>query len=288
MAHAVRPVAPIGAVLGEGPVWHAAALWFVDIKRQRIYRFDPADSALREWDAPDEVGWVLPRATGGMIVGLASGLHSFDPVSGHFAHLFDPEPHLPGNRLNDATTDAQGRIWFGSMDNAEQEATGRLYRADAQGGADSGLAPVVITNGPAIAPDGGTLYHTDTLGRSVWRVVLNDDGTLAAPTLFCEIAPGEGHPDGSTIDAEGCVWVALFGGWGVRRYDPAGTLIETVAFPVANVTKIAFGGPDLRTAYATTARKGLSEQDLHAQPLAGNLFAFDAGVCGVPVYPAKL
>ena len=83
MAHAVRSVAPIGAVLGEGPVWHAAALWFVDIKRQRIYRFDPADSALREWDAPGEVGWVLPHATGGMIVGLASGLHSFDPVSGH-------------------------------------------------------------------------------------------------------------------------------------------------------------------------------------------------------------
>ncbi|MGY2736398.1 SMP-30/gluconolactonase/LRE family protein [Sphingomonas sp. UYP23] len=288
MAGAVRSVQPIGATLGEGPVWHDAALWFVDIKRQRIYRYDPAADALQEWGAPGEVGWVLPRAGGGMIAGLATGLHAFDCVSGQLEHLFDPETHLPGNRLNDATTDAQGRIWFGSMDNAEQDATGRLYRAEAAGSFDSGLAPVVITNGPAIAPDGSALYHTDTLGRTVWRVTLNDDGTLGVPTVFCEIARGEGHPDGSTIDAEGCVWVALFGGWGVRRYDPAGTLIETVGFPVANVTKIAFGGPDLRTAYATTARKGLSEEDLRAQPLAGNLFAFDAGVAGLPVHPAKI
>lgn len=288
MEPALRSVAPIGAVLGEGPVWHDAALWFVDIKRRRIYRFDPADGALQEWKAPGEVGWVLPRVTGGMIAGLASGLHGFDPVSGQFAHLFDPERHLPGNRLNDATTDARGRIWFGSMDNAEQDPTGRLYRADAQGLADSGLAPVVITNGPAIAPDGTALYHTDTLGRTVWRVALNDDGTLGDPTVFCEIAAGEGHPDGSTVDAEGCVWVALFGGWGVRRYDPAGRLIDTVRFPVANVTKVAFGGADLRTAYATTARKGLSDQELHAQPLAGNLFAFDPGVSGLPVYLTKL
>lgn len=288
MAHAVRSVQPIGATLGEGPVWHDAAVWFVDIKHPRIYRYDPARDTLQHWDASGEVGWVLPRATGGMIAGLASGLHAFDPVSGQFTPLSDPEPHLPGNRLNDATTDAQGRIWFGSMDNEERATTGRLYRADAHGLDDSGLAPVVITNGPAIAPDGGALYHTDTLGRTVWRVPINDDATLGDPTIFCEIASGEGHPDGSTIDAEGCVWVALFGGWGVRRYDPTGRLIATVDFPVANVTKIAFGGADLRTAYATTARKGLSEKDLHAQPLAGNLFAFDAGVAGLPVYPAKL
>ncbi len=106
---------------------------------------------------------------------------------------------------------------------------------------------------------------------------IRDDGTLGDPTPFVEIAAGEGHPDGSTTDADGGVWVALFGGWGVRHYDPAGTLIETVRFPVANITKIAFGGAGLRTAYATTARKGLSAAELAAQPEAGNLFAFDPG-----------
>lgn len=284
-AHAVQP---IGAILGEGPMWDGAALWFVDIKAHRVFRYDPSHDAVQHWDAPGEVGWVLPRAGGGMIAGVQSGVHGFDPVSGVFAPLLDPEPHLPGNRLNDATTDVHGRVWFGSMDNAEQVASGRLYRADPAGWHDSGLAPVTITNGPAIAPDGATLYHTDTLGRTVWRVALNDDGSLGAATPFCEIAEGEGHPDGSTIDAEGCVWVALFGGWGVRRYDPAGALIATVRFPVANVTKIAFGGADLRTAYATTARKGLSAEALAVQPLAGDLFTFDPGVAGLTTYPAKL
>ncbi|MCG6120747.1 MAG: SMP-30/gluconolactonase/LRE family protein, partial [Blastomonas sp.] len=97
-----------------------------------------------------------------------------------------------------------------------------------------------------------------------------------------------GYPDGSVIDAEGCLWIALYAGWGVRRYDPSGRLMSTVRFPVANVTKIAFGGADLATAYATTARKGLDSAALEAQPHAGDLFAFDPGVAGLPVVPAKI
>lgn len=290
MATTPEPVARLGAILGEGPMWDAAAqaLWCVDIKQHRLFRFDPAQTALSAWTAPGEIGWVLPRASGGMVVGVQSGLHGFDPADGSFTLLVDPEPHVPGNRLNDATTDAAGRIWFGSMDNAEQAESGRLYRHDHRGCVDSGLAPVAITNGPAISPDGTVLYHTDTLGRTVWRVPLHADGTPGAATPFVEIAKGEGHPDGSTVDAEGCVWVALFGGWGVRRYDPAGTLIATVRFPVANITKIAFGGADLRTAYATTARKGLSAAELAEQPEAGHLFAFDPGVAGMPTHSAKI
>jgi len=284
----VQSVQPVGAILGEGPMWDGAALWFVDIKRHRLFRFAPHDNTIRSWNAPGEIGWVLPRSAGGMIAGVQSGLHAFDPSSGVFTPLLDPEPLLPGNRLNDATTDIRGRLWFGSMDNAEEAETGRLYRADAIGCNDSGLDPVVITNGPAISPDCAVLYHTDTLGRRIWRVAVNDDGSLGAPSLFCEIADGDGYPDGSTIDCEGCGWVSLFGGWGVRRYDPAGGLIATVRFPVANVTKIAFGGPGLRTAYATTARKGLTEAELAAQPEAGDLFAFDPGVAGLATHPAQL
>jgi sugar lactone lactonase YvrE len=282
-----RPVFHAETTLGEGPVWHAGALWFVDIKRYHIHRFDPATGHAQRWDAPGQVGWVLPHADGGMIAGLQSGVHRFEPVSGSFTLLHDPEPALPGNRLNDSTTDAYGRIWFGSMDDAEEGATGRLYRLSADGCVDSGLDPVVITNGPAIAPDGKTLYHTDTLGKRIWRVPLGDDGSLGKPSLFVDI-DGEGYPDGSVVDSEGCVWVGLFAGWGVRRYDTDGKLVQSVRFPVANITKIAFGGPDLKTAYATTARKGLSAAQLAAQPEAGSLFAFDAGVVGMPVTPARI
>jgi len=288
--HDVRTVLPVQAILGEGPVWVAReqALWFVDIKSRHVHRFDPATGEARRWDAPDQVGWMLPSADGGMIAGLRTGLHRFDPADGSFTFLTRPEGDPAGNRLNDAATDGEGRIWFGTMDDAEMDMSGRVYRHANGGVTDSGLAPVSITNGPAIAGDGVTLYHTDTIGKTIWRATIGDDGTLGEAVPFVTIEEGAGHPDGSVVDAEGCLWVALWGGWGVRRYDPSGALIGTVRLPASNITKIAFGGADLRTAYATSARKGLDEAALADQPEAGNLFAFDPGVAGVPVTPVVL
>jgi sugar lactone lactonase YvrE len=278
-------VCGLGATLGEGPAWVArdAALWFVDIKAKRIHRFEPDNALLRCWNAPAQPGWVLPANDGSLIAGLQTGLHRFDPADGSFVPLLAPEPALPGNRLNDATVDAGGRLWFGSMDDGEEAASGRLYRFANGAAADSGLPPVIITNGPAIAPDGRTLYHTDTLGKAIWEVPLAKDGALGTPRLFATIEDGAGYPDGPTVDAEGCVWTGLFGGWGVRRYAPTGELLAVVEFPVANVTKIAFGGDDLRTVYATTARKGLDDRALAEQPLAGDLFSFRADVPGLPL-----
>lgn len=276
------PVWALGATLGEGPVWVArdSALWFVDIKAPAIHRFTPATGEQRSWPAPAQVGWVLPAQDGGMIAGLQTGVHRFDPVSGSFTLIAAPEAHLPANRLNDATVAPDGAIWFGSMDDGEAEDTGRFYRLDARGCVDTGLPPVSITNGPAFSPDGQTLYHHDTLGRVMWASTI-EEGRITATREFARIEDGAGYPDGPCVDAEGCVWVGLYGGWAVRRYDPAGRLIRSMAMPVANITKIAFGGPDLRTAYATTAAKGLSAQQRADQPLAGALFAFDAGVAGV-------
>jgi D-xylonolactonase len=280
----------VGATLGEGPVWVAAdeAVWFVDIKERRLHRFRPDDGLATSWTAPAQPGWILPVQGGGMLVGLQTGLHRFGPATGDFGLVHETEAHLPGNRLNDAVVDARGTLWFGSMDDAEREPSGRLYRFRDGRLHDTGLEPVVITNGPALSPDGGTLYHTDTLRRRIWAVERQDDGTLGTPRLFAEIEHGAGHPDGSTIDAEGCLWIGLFGGWGVRRYAPDGRLIDTVRFPVANVTKIAFGGDRLATAYATTARKGLSPGALRDQPLAGDLFAFEPGVAGVAGHEVAL
>jgi sugar lactone lactonase YvrE len=216
-----------------------------------------------------------------MIVGLKTGLHRFSPASGAISELLQPEPSVPGNRLNDATVSADGTLWFGSMDDREEAATGHLYRWVKGTLLGGGLDPVVITNGPALSPDGHTLYHTDTLGRRIWAAPVQDDGSLGAARLFVEIEDGAGYPDGPTVDAEGHIWTGLFGGWACRRYDPAGRLVATVRFPVANVTKIAFGGPGLRMAYATTASKGLDAAALSAQPLAGDIFAFEPEVGGL-------
>ena len=278
----VTSVLGVGATLGEGPVWveREQAVYFVDIKGHRVHRFDPATAEHRSFAAPAQVGWVLPSDDGLFLAGLQHGVARFDPATGVFDQVRDPEPGLPGNRLNDATVDPQGRLWFGTMDDGESAATGRLWCLDRGTLRDSGLAPVTITNGPAVSPDGRTLYHTDTLGRVIYAVPVRDDGTLGPPAVFAEIASEDGWPDGCVADADGCLWSGLWGGWRVRRYDPAGRVMAETRLPCANVTKIAFGGPDLRTAFVTTARKGLDAAALESQPLAGNLFMFDAGVAG--------
>ena len=283
-------VCAVGALLGEGPVWIAreGALWFVDIKQRRIHRFDPASVALRSWDAPVQVGWVLPADDGSMLAGLQDGIYRFDAQGGSFTRLAAVEADAPGNRLNDAVTDPQGRIWFGSMDDGERQLTGEYYRFDRGQVVHAGLQGVAITNGPAVSPDGRTLYHVDTLGGVVQACDINGDGTLGPSRPIAHILPDDGHPDGPTVDAEGCIWIGLFGGWQARRYAPDGELLEKVRFPVANITKLAFGGDDLRTVYATTAQLHLKPAELARQPEAGNLFTFRADVPGVPVTPAAL
>jgi sugar lactone lactonase YvrE len=272
----------LGAELGEGSVWVARdkALWFADIKGKRVHRFDPASGAKRSWDAPDQVGFVLPKVSGGFITGLKSGLHHFDPADGSFRMLVDPEPQHPNNRLNDGTVDPFGRLWFGTMDDAETAETGTIYRFEGER-AIPATPYCAITNGPAFSPDGRICYHVNTLGGVVYACDVTGDGALTNRRIFATIDPKDGHPDGPTCDAEGSVWLGLFGGWAVRRYAPSGELLEVVQFPVANITKLAFGGDDLRTVFATTAGKGLSDVDRAAQPLAGDLFTFRADVPGV-------
>lgn len=285
-----QSVLSVGAILGEGPIWVArdAALWFVDIKGHCIHRYDPALNVARSWTAPGQVGWIVPTEDGLFAVGLQSGIHRFDPASASFRLLHAPEAQVPGNRLNDATVAPDGALWFGSMDDGEAEDSGHIYRLHRGLCANVGLPPVSITNGPALSPDGRTLYHTDTLGRHIWRTALSADGAIGETHLFTTIEDGAGYPDGPTVDAEGCLWTGLFGGWAVRRYDPAGALMREIRFPVANITKIAFGGDDLSIAYATTARKGLDMTALTEQPLAGDLFAFDPGVAGLPGHVATI
>lgn len=287
---APRPVLALGAPLLEGPVWlpEDGALWFVCIKSRRISRFDPADGSARHWAAPEQVGFLAPvEGDRRFVAGLQSGLSLFDPADGSFNPLHDPEPHMPGNRLNDATVDGHGRLWFGTMDDGEAAPTGRFYRHDS-GGTQAVKGPVPITNGPAVSPDGRTLYHVDTLGREIHASPIHDDGSLGESRLFARIEGADGNPDGPVVDSEGALWVGLYNGWAVRRYAPDGGVLETVRFPVSAITKIAFGGPDLKTAYATTAAKHLSAEARLAEPHAGDLFAFEVSVPGLPAGRLKL
>ncbi|MFT3996513.1 MAG: SMP-30/gluconolactonase/LRE family protein [Asticcacaulis sp.] len=290
------------ATLGEGPVWSARdhALWFVDIKQKRVHRYAPDTGAHRTFHAPSEPGFLAPKQHGGFVVGCKTGLFDFDPVTGAFTLLSHVEPGLPTNRLNDGFVDAKGRLWFGSMDDDEERPTGRLYRYDARG-LKVMDADYVITNGPAISPDGRTLYHNDTLKKHIYAFDLDEAGDIANKRLFAQLdadgprsnsesdsatkntgAHGEGYMDGPLVDSAGNVWVGLFFGWGVHVYAPDGRLIRKVDLPVSNVTKIAFGGHDLKTVYATTAAKGLSADDLKQQPLAGGLFSFRSDIAGQP------
>ena len=265
---------PVEAMLGEGPLWSPAeqALWFVDIKKQHIHRYEPATGAKRTYGTPSSPGFLSPDGDG-FIVGLKDGLYRFDPKTGGFALMHRVDADKPGNRINDGARDANGRLWFGTMDNGEVAATGCLYRLDSTGptAVEGGIC---ITNGPCSSPDGRVFYHTDTLKKAIYAYDLSPEGGLSNKRVFVEIEDGAGYPDGSIVDAEGCLWVGLFAGWAARRYSPAGKLISTVRFPCANITKLAFAGPT--TVYATTAWKGLDDKALSEQPLAGGLFRFEA------------
>jgi sugar lactone lactonase YvrE len=270
------------ALLGEGPAWDARTdvLWFVDIKRRCVHRFDPATGSVDAWTAPEQVGWVLPADDGALLAGLQSGIARFDPVTGRFDPLAAPDPHPAHNRLNDATVAPDGAIWFGTMDDDQEQPTGRVYRFDGRTVTDSGIAPVTITNGPAMSPDGRLLYHVDTLGRVIYAVPVDASQAAGTARPFVRIDPADGNPDGVTVDSAGNVWVGLWGGSCARLYAPDATLLREVRLPAANVTKVALGGPNLTTAYATTASIGLDDAERAAQPEAGSLFAFEVDVPG--------
>lgn len=276
------------ATLGEGPIWIGNALWFVDIKGHRIHRYEPATGEALNVGAPEQVTFLAPLAIGGgFVAGLKSGLHKFHPLTG-FQKIAEIEDPALDNRTNDATVDAQGRLWFGTMHDGEANKSGSLYRMDAAGVAKMDK-DVCITNGPCVSPDGKTFYHTDTLEKIIWAYDLSEDGLLSNKRVFVKIALGDDvYPDGSVVDSEGYLWTALWGGFGAIRFAPTGEAVARVELPAPNVTKPCFGGPELKTLYFTTARKGLSDETLAQYPLAGGLFAIQVDVAGQPQYEVRL
>ncbi len=266
---------PLGATLAEGPVWHPEdqMLYFVDIKQRAIHRCAEDGSRRQSWKVPDEVGFALPMHGGDFVVGLPGRIERFSFETGELTPLHPLEAHLPGNRLNDGYVDRHGALWFGSMDNAEVAPSGALYR-QAEGAPPQHMdGGYIITNGPSVSPDGRTFYHTDTLEKTIYAFDLDEQGALSNKRVLVRIE-GEGYPDGTAVDADGALWVGLFAGGRIERYAASGDLLDSVIMPCSNITKVAFGGADLRTVFVTTARKGLSDEELSRQPLAGGIFSF--------------
>ncbi len=275
---------PIACELGEGPIWDAdrQLLWFVDIERGNVNRFDPASGAQFSWRAPCRIGSVALRAGGGMIAGTEHGFALIDPEAGTFELIGNPEPHLPGNRFNDGKVDAGGNFWAGTMDDAKRATSGALYRLDRDHRwtvADCGYR---ITNGPAFSPDGRTLYHNETVSKQGYAFDLAADGSLSNKRLFVDWSTFPGHPDGLTVDADGYVWQACWGAACVRRVSPAGVIVAEHALPASNVSSCTFGGANFERLFVTTARELLDADQLAAQPLAGGLFEIFPDVCGLP------
>lgn len=286
MRSEVQCVADVHAVLGEGPVWveREAALYWLDIKGRKIFRLTQ-DGELSQWDTPVRVGSLAPRASGGFIGGTDEGIAAIDPAAGRFEILHHPESHLPDNRFNDGKVDRRGRFWAGSMDDTEQDSTGTLYVMDADLRATAVDREYKVTNGPAFSPGGDVMYHNDSARQVTYAFDLDGDGNAANRRTFLQFGPGDGYPDGMTVDCDGCLWIAFWDGWAVRRYAPSGDWLETVRMPVARPTSCAFGGMDRDRLYITSASIGLDAEALAMQPNAGGLFMTEPGVRGLADVP---
>ncbi len=272
------PVQP--AALGEGPVWDARAdaLYWVDIPAGLVHRLtrpglDPAGQHT-VWDVGEEVGAVVPRASGGLVLAARSGFRWLDPDTGSVTPIA-PLDLGAGIRMNDGACDPAGRFFAGSMADDEAEGAGTLYRLDPDHSVRAVLAGVSVSNGIGWSPDGTLMYYVDSPSRQI--DVLDFDvatGELTGRRPFIGIDLGAAVPDGLTVDADGCVWVALWAGGAVLRLGPDGELLQDIELPVPRVTSCVFGGAELRTLFITTAASDDGS--------GGELFSCQPGAVGLP------
>jgi L-arabinonolactonase len=273
---------PGPCLLGEGPVWSVAdqCLFWVDIEGRMVHRWQWATEQVRSWPMPCMVGALAIRQQGGLVLALQNGIHLMDLSTGDLTFVLDPEGDVPGTRYNDGTVDPSGRFWIGGMVLDGEPASARLYRIESDGRATTMLTGIGCGNGAGFSPDGKVMYYTDSATRTIRAFDFDvTTGEMKNPVDF--VVDHDCTPDGLAVDAEGFVWGVKWGGARLVRYAPDGTIDRVIPLPVPQPTSIAFGGPDLRTMFVTTARTGLSAEELAAAPLSGRVLVIDdVGVTG--------
>ncbi len=272
-----------GDLLGECPVWISGEgrLVWVDGRAGRIQWLDPSTGRVERIDVGQTIGSVAPATDGRVIAALA---HDFALVdrAGNQSVLASVEKDKPGNRMNDGKCDSRGRFWAGSW-TVDLRADSALYRLGPASKLEVVLEPVTCSNGIGWSPDDRLMYYIDS---TTYRVDVFDydaeTGEFRNRRALVEVPESTGMPDGLAVDADGCLWMGLWGGSAVHRYDPGGRLDVVVEVPTANATSCTFGGSDLRDLYITTAREDLDAASLETQPDAGSLFVCRPGATGLP------
>lgn len=288
MSHPVdiEVVVPAAAHLGEGPAWddRDGVLLWVDILAGIVHRFDPMMGLDTSFAVGQPVGAVVPRRGPGLALAVRDGFALVD-ATGAIEVVAAVETDRPSNRMNDGKCDAAGRFWAGTMDEQRsRRGAGSLYRLDPSLKVTRMVDGVTISNGIAWSPDGTTLYYVDTPTCGVDAFDFDPrGGDIGNRREIIHIDSDDGHPDGLSVDAEGYLWVAMWGGWKVRRYSPDGRLDRSITLPVSLVTSCAFGGPRLTDLYVTSSQRGLTAVARREQPLAGSLFRIRSVAEGLPV-----
>lgn len=275
-----------GATLGEGACWDAEKnlLYWVDILACEVHILDPSTGEDRVWPTPCHVTFVHPTTKGDLVLGTKNGIARICPTSGAFTPLIDPEADLPGNRFNDGKPDPAGRLFAGSIAYDGQPGQANLWRIEPDLSFSKILGSVGNSNGLCWSPNQKILYYTDTKLRRVDAFdYCRDSGDISNRRTVVAVDPSLGAPDGMTIDSDGCLWTALWGGGAVARWNPKnGRLLEKITAPCPFVTCPTFGGPDLSVLFFTTAKKGNDRMEADPSPASGNLFAAATNVCGLP------
>lgn len=279
------------ASLGEGAIWDAdkQVLYWVDVTGKALHIFDPERKSDRTIPIGQFVGTVVPREAGGVMLALQNGFFALDLETEVLTSIIDPEQNQPENRFNDGKCDPEGRFWAGTMNLNETERSGALYCLDTDLSVRKMRSGVGISNGIAWSIDCRSMYYIDSPTKQV--VAFDYDvrsGELSHPRVIIDLTGDDAVPDGMTMDAEGMLWIAHWGGYRVTRWNPDnGELLSEIAVPASQVTSCAFGGKDLNVLYITTARIGIDEQELDKQPLAGGIFSVATQVKGLPAYTFK-
>jgi L-arabinonolactonase len=271
--------------LGEGPIWHPMeqVIYWLDILQDCLQRYDPIQKKHEVFELGLLTSAMGVRNVGGFIMATKKGFALWDPGTKQFTFLGDPDADESDDvRFNDGKTDRQGRFWAGKM---SSRPTNSLFRLDTDRSINRMESGIAISNGLGWSPDNRIFYYTDSMAKVIYAYDYEPaTGRIRNRRVFAQIpdGPREGTPDGLAVDEEGCIWSARWGGWKVVRYRPDGTIEQEIAMPVEFPTSCAFGGPDLKDLYITSAWVEIPSARRAKQPLAGDLFCLRTQVSGFP------